>query len=59
MLHGVSRTMFARAASEAGRATEEAALALAEHLRIPRTSVRLRARTTSRIERFEVAESPL
>jgi uncharacterized protein YggU (UPF0235/DUF167 family) len=59
MLHGVSRTMIARAAPEAGRATEEAARALADHLGISRTSVRLRARTTSRIERFEVAESPL
>jgi hypothetical protein len=59
MLHGVSRAMIVRAAPEAGRATERPPWALAEHLRTPRTSVRLPARTTSRIERFEVAESPL
>jgi uncharacterized protein len=52
-------TIRVRAAPEAGRATEEAARAVAEHLRIPRTSVRLRAGATSRIKRFEVAESPV
>jgi uncharacterized protein YggU (UPF0235/DUF167 family) len=43
-----------RAAPEAGRATEEAARALSEHLGIPRTSVRLRAGATSRIKTFQV-----
>jgi hypothetical protein len=59
MLHGGSRTTTVRATLGAGRATEGAARALAEHLGITRTSVRLRALTTSRIERFEVAESRL
>jgi uncharacterized protein YggU (UPF0235/DUF167 family) len=52
-------TIRVRAAPEAGRATEEAARALAEHLDIPRTSVRLRAGATSRLKRFEVPESAL
>jgi uncharacterized protein len=49
-------TIRVRAAPEAGRATEEAARALAEHLGVPRTSVRFRAGATSRLKRFEVPE---
>ena len=50
-----SITIRVRAAPEAGRATEEAASALAAHLGVPRTSVRLRAGATSRLKTFEVA----
>jgi uncharacterized protein len=52
-------TVRVRAAPEGGRATEEAARALAAHLGVPRTSVRLRAGATSRLKRFEVPESAL
>jgi uncharacterized protein YggU (UPF0235/DUF167 family) len=48
-----------RAAPEGGKATEEAARALADHLGVPRTSVRLRAGARARLKRFEVPESPL
>lgn len=43
-----------RAAPEGGRATEEARLALAEALGVPRSRVLLRAGARSRIKVFEV-----
>ena len=43
-----------RAAPEAGKATEEAARALAEALGVPRTRVRLRTGARSRTKTFEV-----
>lgn len=43
-----------RAAPEGGRATEEAARALAEALGVPRTSVRLRSGSRSRSKVFDV-----
>jgi uncharacterized protein YggU (UPF0235/DUF167 family) len=52
-------TIRVRSAPERGRATEEAARALAEHLGVPRTSVRLLAGSTARVKRFEVPESAL
>jgi len=50
-----SLTIRVRAAPEAGRATEEAARVLSDHLGVPRTSVRLHTGATSRIKTFEVA----
>jgi uncharacterized protein YggU (UPF0235/DUF167 family) len=52
-------TIRVRAAPEGGRATEEAARALAEHLGVPRTSVRFRAGARSRLKLFEVPETAL
>jgi uncharacterized protein len=43
-----------RAAPEGGRATDEAAAALARALRVPRTDVRLRSGARSRTKVFEV-----
>ncbi len=43
-----------RAAPEGGRATEEAARALAEELGVPRTRVRLRSGARSRTKTFDV-----
>jgi uncharacterized protein YggU (UPF0235/DUF167 family) len=43
-----------RAAPEGGRATEEAARALAERLGVPRTRVRLRSGVRSRTKTFDV-----
>jgi uncharacterized protein YggU (UPF0235/DUF167 family) len=43
-----------RAAPEGGRATDEAARAVAEALGVPRTRVRLRSGTRSRTKVFEV-----
>jgi uncharacterized protein len=43
-----------RAAPEGGRATEEAARALAETLGLPRTRIRLRSGARSRTKTFDV-----
>jgi uncharacterized protein YggU (UPF0235/DUF167 family) len=43
-----------RSAPEAGRATEEAARTLATALRVPRSTIRLRAGARSRTKSFEI-----
>jgi uncharacterized protein YggU (UPF0235/DUF167 family) len=52
-------TIRVRAAPEGGHATEEARRALAAHLSVPQTSVRLRTGTRSRLKVFEVRANPL
>jgi uncharacterized protein len=51
-------TIRVRAAPEGGHATEEARRALAAHLGVPRTSVRLRTGARSRVKVFEVRGNP-
>jgi len=50
-------TIHVRSAPEAGRATDEAARLLAEHLGVPPTSVRLRTGARSRTKLFEVPDA--
>jgi uncharacterized protein YggU (UPF0235/DUF167 family) len=49
-------TIHVRAAPERGRATQEAARALADHLGVPPTSIQLRTGARSRVKIFEVPD---
>jgi uncharacterized protein YggU (UPF0235/DUF167 family) len=50
-------TIHVRAVPEGGRATQEAARLLAEHLGVPPTSVRLRTGARSRTKIFDVPDT--
>jgi uncharacterized protein YggU (UPF0235/DUF167 family) len=49
-------TIHVRSVPEAGRATQEAARLLADHLGVPPTAVRLRTGARSRVKIFEVPD---